>query len=105
MPLNIPRDNVPRNKLSHDNVPWDNVLRDNVPRDNCSLRQLFLMTIVSRVVPLQMVICKEDCPPDGQNQGDEGARIVANDHLDDSAFSVLLHSFANGHLQRGWFSG
>ena len=59
MPLNIPRDNVPRNKLSHDNVPRDNVLRD-----NCSLRQLFLMTIVSRVVPLQMV--KENGPPDDQ---------------------------------------
>ena len=53
-------------------------------------------------VPMQMVICKEDCPPDDQSQRDRGARIVANDHLDDPASSVLLHSFANIHLQRVW---
>ena len=80
-----------------------------VPRDNCSTRQLFLSTIVPRnnysSVPLQMVIYKEDGPPDDQNQGDGGARIVANDHLDDMASSVLLRSFANGHLQKGRFSG
>ena len=56
-------------------------------------------------VPLQMVICKEDGSLDDQNQRDRGARIVANDHLDDPASSVLLRSFANGHLQREWFSG
>ena len=56
-------------------------------------------------VHLQMVICKEDCPSDDQNQRDGGAQIVASDHLDDPASSVLLHSFANGHLQRGWSSG
>ena len=48
-----------------------------------------------------MVIYKEDDPPDDQNQGDGGARIIANDHLDDPASSVLLSSFANGCLQRG----
>ena len=37
-----------------------------------------------------MVICKEDGPPDDQNQGDGGAGIVANDHLHDPAFSVPL---------------
>ena len=67
-----------------------------------------LTTIVPRnnysSVPLQIVIYKEDRPPDDQNQGDGGAQIVANDHLDDLASSVLLHSFANGHLQRGRFS-
>ena len=47
-------------------------------------------------VPLQMVICKEDGSLDDQNQRDRGARIVANDHLDDPASSVLLCSFANG---------
>ena len=41
-------------------------------------------------VPLQMVFCKEDCPSDGQNQRDGGARIVANDHLDDPASYVPL---------------
>ena len=41
-----------------------------------------------------MVVCKEDCPSDGQNQRDGGAQIVANDHLDDPSSSVLLHSFA-----------
>ena len=39
-------------------------------------------------VPLQMVICKEDGPLDDQNQGDGGAGIVANDHLEDLASSV-----------------
>ena len=48
-------------------------------------------------VPLQMDVYKEDCPPDEQNQKDGGARIVAKDHLDDPASSVLLHSFANGY--------
>ena len=47
-------------------------------------------------VPLQMVICNEDCPSYDQNQRDGGARIALNDHLDDPASSVLLHSFANG---------
>ena len=56
-------------------------------------------------VPLQMVICKEDGSLDDQNQRDRGARIVANDHLDDPATSVLLRSFANDHLQRGLSSG
>ena len=51
--------------------------------------------------PLQMVVCKEDGPPDDQYEGDGGARIVANDHPDDPASSVLLSSFANGRLQRG----
>ena len=55
----------------------------------------------SSFLPLQMVVCKEDCPSDGQNQRDGEARIVANDHLDDPSSSVLLCSFANGHLQRG----
>ena len=32
-----------------------------------------------------MVICKEECPSDDQNQRDGGARIIANDHLDDPA--------------------
>ena len=75
-----------------------------VPRDNYSMRQLFLATIFPRnnysSIPLQIVICKEDSPPDDQNQGDGGAQIVANDHPDDSASSVLLRSFANDHLQR-----
>ena len=56
-------------------------------------------------VPLQMVIYKKDSSPDDQNQGDGGARIVANDHPDDPASSLLLRSIANGHFQRGWFSG
>ena len=43
-------------------------------------------------VPLQVVICKD--PPDDQNQGDRGARIVANDHPGDLASFVLLRSFA-----------
>ena len=75
-----------------------------IPRDNCSTRQLFLSTIVPRnnysSAPLQMVIYKEDGPPDDQKQGDGGAGIVANDHPDDPASFVLLRSFANGHLQR-----
>ena len=41
-------------------------------------------------VPLQMGICKKDGSLDVQNQGDGGAGIVANYHLDDPAF-------ANGH--------
>ena len=79
-----------------------------VPRDNCFMRQLFLLTIVLgnnySSVPLQMVIYKEDGLPDDQNQGEGGAQIVANDHLDDPASSALLRSFANGHLQRGRLS-
>ena len=51
--------------------------------------------------PLQMVVCKEDGRPDDQYEGDGGARIVANDHPDDPASSVLLLSFAIGPLQRG----
>ena len=80
-----------------------------VPRDTCSLRQLFLATIVPcdnySSVPLQMVVYKEDGPPDDKNQWDGGEGTVANDHLEDPATSVLFRSFANGHLQRGWFSG
>ena len=53
-------------------------LTEIVPRDNCSS------------IPLQMVICKEDSPPDDQNQGDRGAWIVANNHLYDPASSVPL---------------
>ena len=53
---------------------------------------------------LQMVIYKEDGPPDDQNKRDGGAKIVAKNHPDDPASSVLLDSFANGHLQRGQFS-
>ena len=129
------------------NVPSDIVPRNNVPHDNCSSWQLFNSLIIPRdnysSVPLQMVICKEDGRPDDQNQGDGGARIVANDHLDDPASSVhlqmvickedhpsyyqnqrdggarivanahlddpaspvLLHTFVNGHLQRGRNSG
>ena len=45
-----------------------------------------------------MIIYKKDGPPDVQNQRDGGPRIVANNHLDDSASSVLLRSFANGTL-------
>ena len=41
-------------------------------------------------IPLQMVICKEDGSLDDQNQGDEGARIVANEQLDGPASSVSL---------------
>ena len=48
---------------------------------------------------------EEDGPPDDQNQGDGGAWIVANDHPDDLAYSVLLRSFENGHLQREQSSG
>ena len=52
-----------------------------------------------------MVIYNEEGPPDDQNQGGVGAQIIANDHPDDPAYSVLLRSFANGHLQRGRLSG
>ena len=41
-------------------------------------------------VPLQMVICKEHGSPDHQNQGNGGARIVANDQPEDPASSVPL---------------
>ena len=41
-----------------------------------------------------MVICKEDGSVDDQNQRDGGVMIVANDHLDDPASSVLLGFFA-----------
>ena len=54
-----------------------------VPRDNYSC------------APLQMVIYEEDGPSDDQNQGDGGAQIVANDHLDDLASSMLFFFFAN----------
>ena len=64
------------------NVSCNNVPRNNVPHSNCS-------------VPLQMVISKEDGPLDDQNQRDELAQIVANEHLDDPASSVLL----SVHLQ------
>ena len=56
-------------------------------------------------VPLQMVICKEDSSSYDQNQGDGGEGIVANDHPEDPASSVLLGSFVNGNLQRGQSSG
>ena len=124
MSLNVPHDNVPCNKfprdnVSRDNFPRDNVSRHNVSHDNCSLlqcpsqqcasRKLFLVKIFPRdncsSIPLQIVICKEDSPRDDQNQGDEGAWIVANNHLDDIPSSVLLPFFANGHLQRERFSG
>ena len=106
----VPRYNVPRNNVPHDNCSSRQFfLTTIVPRDNCFMQQLFLLTIGLRnnysSVPLQMVIYKEDGPPDDQNQEDGGARIVANDHLDDPASSVLLRSFANGHLQRGRSSG
>ena len=48
-----------------------------------------------------MVIYKEDCPQNDQNQRDRGARIVANDHLDDPASYVPLILVIVGHLQRG----
>ena len=35
-----------------------------------------------------LVVCEEDGPNNNQNQRDGGARIVANDHLDDPASSV-----------------
>ena len=41
-------------------------------------------------VPLQMVICKEHGSPNDQNQGNGGARIVANDQPEDPASSVPL---------------
>ena len=67
------------------------------PRDNCFMRQLFLLTIVLgnnySSVPLQMVIYKEDGPPDDQNQGDGGAGIVSNDHPEDPATSLPLQMF------------
>ena len=44
--------------------------------------------------PLQIVNYKENGPQDDQNQGDRGARIVANDHPGDLAPFVLLRSFA-----------
>ena len=113
MSLNVPCNNVPRNKFSRDNCsslkcpsqqcPSRQLfLATIVPCDNCSPRQLFLSTIVPRnnysSVPLEMVSYKEDGPPDDQNQGNGGAQIVANDHPDDPASSVLLCFFANGHL-------
>ena len=67
-----------------------------VPRKNCPRNN-------NSSVPLQMVIYREDGPPDDQNQGDEGARIVASDQVDDPASSVLFGSFKNGRLQRGLF--
>ena len=85
MSLNVPRDSVP----SKSRGGGAQIGQNDHPDDLASS------------VPMQMVICKEDCPPDDQSQRDRGARIVANDHLDDPASSVLLRSFANGHLQRG----
>ena len=81
MSLNVPCNKFPRDNVPCDNVPRYNVPRNNVPHSNCS-------------VPLQMVISKEDGPLDDQNQRDELAQIVANEHLDDPASSVLLRSFA-----------
>ena len=79
-----------------------------VSRDYCSTQQLLHVTFVPynkhSSVPLQIVICKEDGPPDDQNQGDGGAQIVANDHPDDPASSVLFRSFAKGRFQIGRFS-
>ena len=63
------------------NVPCSSVPRNKLPRDN---------------VPR-----KEDGSPDDQNQGDRGARIVANDHLDDPASYVPLILVIVGHLQKG----
>ena len=94
MSLNVPCNSVPRNKFPQDNVP-----RNNVPHDNCSSQQLFHVTIVPRnncslqqlfLRSLQMVIYKEDGPPDDQNQGDGGAQIVTNDYPVDPASSVPL---------------
>ena len=56
-------------------------------------------------VTLKMVTCEEDFPSDDQNQRDGGARIVANDHLDDRASSVLLHFFAKRTVIRMTFFG
>ena len=64
-------------------------------------KQELLQIIIQMIRPLQMVICKEDCPSDDQNQREGGAQILEKDHLDDLASSVLLCSVANGHLQRG----
>ena len=50
--------------------------------------------------PLQIVNYKEDGPQDDQNQGDRGARVVANDHPGDLASFVLLHSFAKRTVLR-----
>ena len=54
-------------------------------------------------VPLQKVVCKEEGSSDDQNHGDGGARIIANNHLDDLASSVPLQRdgariVANDHL-------
>ena len=50
-------------------------------------------------VPLQMVICKEDGSQDDLNHGNGGARILANDHPDDRASSVLLRSSVSAIFQ------
>ena len=116
MSLNVPGggDNVPQIKLPRDNVASPQCLSGQHPSAQCpsgqlSLATMFLLTIAPRdkcsSIPLQMVICKEGGPLDAQNQGDGGAWIVANNYPDDLASSVLLCSFANGHLQRGRFSG
>ena len=70
-------------------------------------QELFQM-IIRRIRP-PLFLCKcslaKRCPSDDQNKRDGGARIAANDQLYDTASSVLLCYFANGHLQRGQSSG
>ena len=51
-------------------------------------------------VLLQIVFYKEDGPPDDQNEGDGGARMVAHDHRDHPASFVLLRSFAKRTVLR-----
>ena len=51
-------------------------------------------------VLLQIVFYKEDGPPDDQNEGNGGARMVAHDHRDDPASFVLLRSFAKRTVLR-----
>ena len=46
-----------------------------------------------------MVICKEDGSQDDLNHGNGGARILANDHPDDRASSVLLRSSVSAIFQ------
>ena len=62
-----------------------------------------IVAMIIQMIGPPLFLCKRSfiCPSDDQDQRDGGARIVANDHRDDPASSVLLHSFVNGHLQRG----
>ena len=75
-----------------------------VPSDNCSSRQLCLATIIPPLL-YKWSFTKRTVLRMNKIKGtDGGARIAANDHPDDPVSSVLLRSFANGHLQRGRFS-